>query len=189
MKIVGVVVATLLAGFVAFQNCQQVPHPDDLSNAGDQKSANKIDLKGHKISEISLLFLENETVSRNSGSYQVQVNKTLKISLPSGTIAVSSDLDNQVVNYCLTETLTNEVIEILKTSQICKNPDPAPGQVCTMALKLPYAEIFTEKETYSLGGASDGCGTNGMDLCGEQAAVLQGFVASVKTNYKSFACP
>jgi len=70
-----------------------------------------------------------------------------------------------------------------------KKPDPPPGQICTMVVKLPYAEIVAEKETFSLGGASDGCGSNSFDLCGEQAEVLQGFIASIKANYKSFSCP
>jgi len=189
MKIVGVVVITLLAGFVAFQNCQQAPHPEDLSNSAAQSSANKTDLRGQKVSEVSFSILENETVTRNSGSYEVAVNKTIKISLPSGQIVVSSDLDSQQNHYCLTETLTNEITQIIKTSQVCKNPEPPAGQLCTMVVKLPYAEIITEKETFSLGGASDGCGSNGFDLCEEQAAVLKGFMATLKTNYKSFACP
>lgn len=190
MKLVGAIIAILFAGLMAFQNCQQAPHPDDLSNENDsQSSTNKIDLKSHKISEVSIIFNENETVPRNSGSYQIQVNKTLKISLPSGQISMISDLDNKVEQYCLTETLTNEVIGILKTSQVCKKPDPPAGQICTMVVKLPYAEITSEKQVFSLGGASDGCGSNSFDLCDDQAIVFQGFVAFVKTNYKSFSCP
>jgi hypothetical protein len=192
MKWMGGAVAIVLAGFLAFQNCQQAPHPGDLSNAGQDSSdgnVTKTDLQGQKISEVHFLFSENESVNRNSGSYQLAVNKTLKIALPSGEVIVSSDLDRQTSRYCLTETLTNEVIHILKTSQVCKKPDPPPGQICTMVVKLPYAEIVAEKETFSLGGASDGCGSNSFDLCGEQAEVLQGFIASIKANYKSFSCP
>lgn len=191
MKWIGGAVAIVLAGFVAFQNCQQAPHPDDLSSLAKNADANsmKADLQGLKISEVNFLFSETETANRSSGSYQILVNKTLKVFLPSGEIILSSDLDSKTNRYCLTETLTNEILHILKTSQVCKKPDPPAGQICTMAVKLPYAEIITEKETFSLGGASDGCGSNSFDLCGDQAAVLQGFIASVKTNYKSFSCP
>lgn len=189
MKIVGVVVITLIAGFVAFQNCQQAPHPDDLSKSAASVNSSKVDLQGQKVSEVSFNILENEIVARNSGSYEVAVNKTIKISLPSGQIVVSSDLDSQQNHYCLTETLTNEITQIIKMSQVCKNPDPPAGQLCAMVVRLPYAEITTEKETFSLGGASDGCGSNGFDLCEEQAAILKGFMATLKTNYKSYACP
>lgn len=185
------VLAVLITGVLAFQNCQQAPHPNELAKTDQNVDGNavKVDLQGEKISAIHFLFSENEKVFRSSGSYQVDVNKTMKVYLPSGEIDLISDLDSKTQRFCLTETLTNEVLHILKTSQVCKKPDPAPGQVCTMVVKLPYAEIIAEKETFSLGGASDGCGSNSFDLCGDQASLLQGFIASVKANYKSFSCP
>lgn len=192
MKIFGVLLITFILGFVAFQNCYQVPHPDDLSTSGSVGGAgteNSIDLQGQKISDISFVFQENETVDRNSGSYTMLVNKNLKVSLPSGQMFLTSDLDNAGKPYCLTETLTNELITILKSSKVCKQPAPGPGQVCTQVMRLPYAILVTEKETYSLGAATDGCGSNSIDLCGESATVLQGFYASVKASYKSFVCP
>ncbi len=191
MKIVSVILATFAVGFVAFQNCQKAPHPDDLSTAalGAQTTANKVDLQSQKIADISFNFQETETVPHNSSSYQLLVNKTLKVTLPSGTMVLSSDRDATTQNYCLTETLANELISILKSSQVCKNQvSTAPDQVCTQALKIPYAVLTTEKETYSLGGASDGCGQNSVDLCGDQVPVLKGFIASVTKNYKSFSC-
>lgn len=191
MKWIGGAAVILLTGLVAFQNCQPAPHPSDLSNAAQNVDASvaKTDLQGQKISAVNFLFSEPETVTRSSGSYQVVINKSMKVSLPSGEIILGSDLDGKISRYCLTETLTTELINILKTAQVCKKPDPPAGQVCTMVVQLPYAEIISEKETYALGAASNGCGSNSFDLCGEQAAVLQGFITFVKANYKSFQCP
>ncbi len=190
MKWVGGAVAIVLAGLVAFQNCQPAPHPDDLLNSGQKstESESKIELQGQKISGVNFLFTESEKVSRNSGTYDVLVNKSMKVSLPSGEIILGTDLDSKTSRFCLTETLTTELINILKMAQICKKPAPPAGTLCTMAIQLPYAEIVTEKETFALGGASDGCGSNSSDLCDEQSTILQGFIASVKANYKSFEC-
>lgn len=191
MKILGVVLTTLLAGFVAFQNCQQAPHPNDLDNAAavDTNAVSKsLDLANEKISDISFSFLENTTVVKPSGSYSVGVNKNLKISLPSGKMVLTSDLDDSSSEYCLTETLTNELVKILKSAKICRTGAAAEGKVCTQVYKLPYATLVTEKATYELGSATDGCGSNSVDLCGESASLLQGFYASLKTNYKSFSC-
>ena len=191
MKIVGVILATFAVGFVAFQNCQKAPHPDDLTatSIDGTSSTNKIDLQGLKISDVSFNFTENETVTRNSGSYQLVVNKSLKVLLPGGQMTLSSDLNSQTQKYCLTETLSNELVSILKSSQVCKNQGAPTGQVCTQALKLPYAVVTTENETFALGGSTDGCGTNSIDFCGQQIDVLKVYIASVKANYKSFVCP
>ncbi len=189
-KIVGVILATVAVGFVAFQNCQKAPHPDDISTAavGVQGSSSKVDLQTQKISDTDFLFQENTKVVKNSVTYDVLVNKNLKVVLPSGQMFLTSDLTSTTEKFCLTETLRNELISILKSSQICKSQSANAGQLCTQALKLPYAIITTEKESFSLGSATDGCGSNSQDLCGEQAGILKGFIASVKTNYRSFVC-
>lgn len=191
MKAIGVILATVVFGFVAFQNCQKSPHPNEINSGYDvDAKAGSIDLRGEKISQVNFSFQEDETVSRSSGDYVVHVNKNLAVSLPSGNVEVTSDLDGASKTYCLTETLTNELIGILKSAQICKNEQkPAEGKVCAQMYKMPYASLITEKETYELGSASDGCGSNSADLCGEHAAILKGFYESVKANYKSFTCP
>lgn len=191
MKAIGVILATVAFGFVAFQNCQQSPHPNEINSDHDvDAKAGSIDLRGEKISQVSFSFQEDETVTRNSGSYVVHVNKNMVVALPSGHVSVTSDLDNTGKAYCLTETLTNELIGILKSAKICKNEEkPAEGKVCAQVYKMPYASVITEKATYELGSATDGCGSNSADLCGEHAAILKGFYESVKANYKSFTCP
>jgi hypothetical protein len=190
MKFVGALIATALVGFLAFQNCQKAPNPNDISApAGEAHPiSGKFDLQTEKISEISFIFQEPETVTKKSNSYQIEVNKNLKINLLNGEMDLTSDLDSSSKKLCLTETLLNELNSILKTSQICKAAPITDGRMCTQVMKLPYAVLVTEKENFSLGSATDGCGSNAVDLCAEQKSLLQGFVASLKTRYLGFVC-
>lgn len=187
MKLTAVIFMTAVLGFFAFQNCQKAPAPDDLSN-NSILSDDQVNLSDLKLKEIDLNIDESQTVVRNSGSYQIIVNKVFKINLETGHILVSSDLDLVQNEFCLTEDLKNELNSILKSSQICKTGESKPGVLCAQAIQPGYAELITEKETYKLGYSSDGCGSNGFDLCGEQKNIIKAYIASVKANYKSFIC-
>jgi hypothetical protein len=104
VKIVVALLATVILGFFAFQNCQKAPHADDISNDSNVSSinsTNKVDLAGQKISEISFLIQEDETIARASGSYELVVNKTLKINLNTGALTVVSDTNPTPTNLCL----------------------------------------------------------------------------------------
>lgn len=188
MKIIGAVLATVLVGLFAFQNCQQSPHPNDISSKVVD-SFDSVDLQGEKISEVNFPFSENETVTRAAKSYTVAVNKNLQVFLPSGKMILTSDLNDPEQEYCLTETLVHELVGLLKSSQVCKK-DAAVSEdkVCAMVYTFPYAVLVTEKNTYKLGEAPNSCGAP-VDLCGDQVNDLHGFIASVKKHYKALTCP
>ncbi len=191
MKIVGVILATFAVAFVAFQNCQKAPNANDVASfaVGSQNASEKIDLRSERISEITFNINEIESVVRSSNTYQIAVNKSIKVQLDTGFMSVSSDLDSRINRFCLSETLTSELVAILKDSQVCKAAKTQDGRMCTQAMKTPYAVILTDSGSYSLGSATDGCGSNSIDLCGNQVSILQGFIALIKTKYSSFVCP
>ncbi|MBC7421647.1 MAG: hypothetical protein H7328_13040 [Bdellovibrio sp.] len=182
------------AGFImifSFQNCQKVPLANDVAALPSvaQLNNSKIDLKDEKLNQVDFVITEKETVTRGSHTFDLMVNKTLQISLSSGVFQVVSDLGEGLVPYCLTESLRHELLSILKSSQICIAPDEPAGQVCAQVIKLPYAQILTDIDQYDLGSATDSCGSGAQDLCGSQADMLKGYVAALKTQYKSLSCP
>lgn len=191
MKIIGVIVTTFALGFVAFQNCQKAPTADSVSNAAVdlQNVSSKIDLSAQKITAVSFLFTETETIAKSAKFYQISVNKELTIDLLSGEMLFTSDTAASSTKYCLTETLKDELVSILKAAQICKGGNLSEGKMCAQVMKLPYAVLTAEKDTYPLGSATDGCGSNSMDLCEDQSTSLKAYFASLKSKYTSFTCP
>ncbi len=190
MKFVVVAIITAAVGFFAFQNCQKSPHANDIAGPTDSSAKNSVSkLSETKLSKIDFIFPETEQIEKAGQSYSLEVNKTLEIDLSNGRMVLKSDASQITETYCLTETLHQELLQILKSSEICKSAPAKEGQICTQVMKLPYAILHTEKETIELGSATDGCGSNSMDLCGEQAQHIQGFWAQVKPNIRSYKCP
>lgn len=187
LKLVGGLVLGLVIMF-SFQNCAQAPRADDISGQTSAFAA-KVDLQGEKLNQIDFLIQENESVSRAGRTYSLAVNKNLQVNLITGVMSVVSDLGGPATEFCLTEGLRNELISVLKASQICKKPEAPAGKLCTMVMKLPYAQIRTDVDQFDLGAANDGCGSGGVDLCGAQADMLKGYAAALKARYKSLSCP
>ncbi len=188
MKIMGAIVASIAIVFT-FQNCQKAPFADEIASQYRSNPAQKIDLKNEKISQLDVFIDESETITRSGRSFQLMVTKTLQIDLNSGVLQAVSDSGGAPVQYCLNENLKNELLGILKTSQICKTPSTPPaGTMCSMAIIPAYAQLLTDVSQYNLGYANDGCKTNMDDLCGDKSAMLKGFIAALKTNYKTLIC-
>jgi hypothetical protein len=178
---------------ISFQNCQQPPHPDELSGAStlasNTVSATKVDLNAEAVDSVQFMMEDTKVVSRAGNNYQVKYNKTLEINLQTGGMTETSDVDSAVNTYCLSETMKNELVSILKSSQVCRSENKlAAGRVCAQSVKLPYASVTTSSGSYDLGWASDACGSNTIDLCDDQANTLKGFIAAVKSNYTQMAC-
>jgi hypothetical protein len=188
IKILVAIIGSALVIF-SFQNCQKAPYADEVSSLKPSVTA-KVDLQNEKISQLNVYTQESEMVARQGRTYELYVSKTLQIDLATGQIQVVSDVSNVPIDYCLTDSLKNELLGILKTSKVCKTAaETAPGVVCTMALIPPYAQLTTDAAQFNLGAASDGCRRNMDDLCGDQSAMLKGFIAALKTKYKSLTCP
>lgn len=177
---------------ISFQNCQKPPYADEISGRAikDVGSSEKIDLNQEAVNSINFLIQDSKVVTKAGNSYQIIYKKILQIDLKTGVILESSDLSAETVNYCLTDSLKNELVSILKSSQVCKSqPNLPAGTACTQVMKLPYAQVFTSKDQFDLGSASDGCGHNGIDLCNDLPIVLKGYIENIKNQYQQLACP
>jgi hypothetical protein len=181
------VIFTLL---LSFQNCQKPPHPDEINQVSlNLNTAQKVDLNQEVIVSVSLVFQDSKVVTKAGHNYQVLYNKTLDVDLKTGAIVERSDIDSSTANYCLTQALKNELVSILKASQVCKSGEAQNNQqVCGQAIQPPYAQLITSREQFDLGSASDTCGNNSIDLCEDQPNLLKGFIQSLKSSYKQLTC-
>lgn len=193
MKIIGFSIAVGLITLLSFQNCQKAPYQDEINLAKNVTTSGgtslKVNLAEQRVSEVQFLSEENQPIVKGGRTYTVIVNTTTFVDLATGKLKVVSDVDGGAQNYCLTEDLKNELLNIVKTSSVCKVGNQVPaGSACTLALKLPYARIVTTNEQFDLGGASDGCGSNAVDLCEQQSNLLKGFAANLRAKLATLAC-
>lgn len=193
MKIIGFSIAVGLITLLSFQNCQKAPYQDEINLAKNGttsgNSSLKVNLAEQRVSEVQFLSEENQSITKNGRTFTIVVNSTSFVDLATGKIKVVSDLDGGSQNYCLTEDLKNELLNIVKSSSVCKLGNQIPsGSACTQALKLPYARIVTTNEQFDLGGASDGCGSNAVDLCEQQPDLLKGFAANLRAKLATLGC-
>ena len=180
----------VLAIIFSFQNCQKAPHVDEISSmhlSSSHASSSKINLSSEQVQQIDVLIEEKETITRGGNTYDLMVNKMLEIDLKTGVFQVVSDLGGTPARYCLTESFKNELVSILKTSQICKS-ETVKDRICAQVIKPAYAQILTDVGQYDLGQSADSCGSESNDLCGDQAKMLKGFIATLKTQYKTLNC-
>lgn len=181
---------------LSFQNCQKAPYQDELNNnlstnatgSSNQNSAEKIDLSQQRLTQIEFLSNEAVTVTQNQKTFSVLANKSVQVDLATGHIKVSSDASSDVANYCLTDDLKNELLNILKTAAVCKGGAVSTAEVCTQVLKEPYSRLATQSDQFDLGSASDGCGRNAVDLCDDGATLLKGFAANLKSKLATLIC-
>lgn len=195
MKYVIICVVSAVVVTAAFQNCKQMKPGDGViaTQVPDGASDTVIDLSDKKILQVNFLIQEKQTINRSSGTYDSIVNKTLEINLDNNRINVVSDNEAELADaqssLCLTDSLKNELESILQSSKVCNESNKTENQICTQVMRLPYAQIITDQSQIDLGAATDGCGSNSYDLCGEQATVLKGYISNLKNIYKTLTCP
>jgi hypothetical protein len=195
VKYIVIILVTVFVAIGAFQNCQNSQNPNSVNQpaASAQVNGEKIiqpDLGQAQINQVNLFFQEKQTVQRSSGSsYDLIANKTLKINLETSLIEAVTEFKDTSEKYCLSEDLKSELLSILRASQVCQVPPATQDQICTQVMALPYAQIITNQEQVNLGEATDGCGSNKVNLCGDQATVLQGYISHLKQVYSSLTCP
>lgn len=184
-----------VAGLVilaSFQNCQKAPYQDEISslskNASGTSSSNKVNLSEQRVDQVQFISKGPQTVTNNGKTYSLVVNTTQQVDLATGKISVSSDASADVQAYCLTDSLKNELLNIVKASSVCKSTAQSSAQACSQVLKLPYARIITSNEQFELGSATDGCGSNAVDLCDDQPSLLKGFAANLNSQLTSLVC-
>ena len=189
-KEVASIFASVLILLISFQNCQKPPYADEINGANIDAYSNSVDLGREVIQKVGFAFAATQTLIKAGNSYQVNYNKVLTIDVNSGAIIESSDIAPTKSDYCLSAALKNELVSILKSSQVCTRQPVLPaGTMCTQVLKLPYAQVVTAKAQYELGSATDGCGSNSVDLCDDQANILKGYIEALKKQYQQLSCP
>lgn len=187
--------SSIIAVFIllfSFQNCQNSQHPDEVHDQALNTvgSSSSVELNQKAIESISFIIKDSKIITKAGNTYELVYNKTLQLDLKTGIIVETSDSDNETANYCLSESLKNELISILKSSKVCQTqPNLPEGTICSQAMKLPYAQLFTDKEQYDLGSATDGCGSNSIDLCEDQSNLLKGYIENLKKEYQQMGCP
>lgn len=187
---------SLFAGLVtllSFQNCQKSPYQDEINtltkNAVSVTSPNKINLSEQRVSQVDFLTQDAETIVKAGNTFSILVNKTEQVDLATGQIKVISDTSSDVQTYCLTESLKNELLNIVKSSSVCKGTSTQSGEVCVQSFKMPYARIITSGDQFDLGSAPSGCSSSAVDLCDDGASLLKGFAANLKSKLTTLVCP
>jgi hypothetical protein len=187
VKIAIGVAALAVVGLFAFQNCNKVPS----ANAGQnpEQSVSKYSLPVDDIASVNFYISGVSTVTKAGRTFSLKYNKTLKVDPDSGEIIEANDLNSDTNIYCMPEDVRQELLNIFASSQVCKTqPQLSPDQVCTQVYKTPYCEIAVGEEITALGSASDGCGSNSVDLCDGQKTVLQDFIQKLSSSYTSYKC-
>ena len=188
-KKVASLIASVFVLLISFQNCQKPPYPDEINSSNLNAFSNRTDLGLESIRTVVFTIPVTQTVVKAGNSYQINYNKALSIDVNTGVITESSDMDATKSEYCLSSALKNELVSILKSSQICiKHPILPAGTMCSQALRLAYAQVVTSRAQYELGSATDGCGSNSVDLCDDQANILKGYIEAVKKQYQQLSC-
>lgn len=194
MKNLIAILSGLFVLLITFQNCQKALHPDEISGNVSQSSTalnsvSKVDLGQESVDTVQFLVPDTKVVSKAGNNYQVNYNKILDINLQSGVLTETSDLDSASVSYCLPDSVKEELLSIIKSSQVCQTPQQeSSGEVCIQSVTQAYASVFTSNNQFDLGFSSSPCSGSRTDLCGEQSDVLKGFIASLKSQYHNYNC-
>ncbi|AGH94770.1 hypothetical protein [Pseudobdellovibrio exovorus] len=193
MKAAWAYALAVLVLLVSFQNCQKPPHPDELGSQNVYAAGvvSKVDLSHESVKSVEFIITDLKSIVHTTGNtIQVKYHKVLDIDMVSGNITVTNDMDPSVENYCLTSELKAELNSILHASEVCKRGPVASADtnMCAQVVHNAYANLFTDREQFSLGYASDACGSNAIDLCGEQADLLRGYIQNLKSEYSTLSC-
>ena len=194
MKKLIAILSGLFVLLLSFQNCQKPPHPDEINGNVSQSSTalnsvGTVDLSQESVDTVQFLVSDSRVVSKAGNNYQVNYNKILEVDLQSGVLTETSDLDSASASYCLPESVKEELLSIIKSSQVCQvRQEAAAGEVCTQSITQAYASVVTSNSQFDLGYSSSPCSGVRTDLCGEQSDVLKGFIASLKSQYHNYTC-
>lgn len=192
---------TFIAGFVilfSFQNCQNPPHIDEMGAVaanGQLVSGGKITLSEHQLKGLQLISKFQETIVKNGTSFSVISDRGYDFSFDGSNLKkefiASSELNAVSETFCLSDELKNELQSILVSASICEKSDQESAQrekICAAVMVPEYANLQTEADTYSLGSATDSCGTNSVDLCGSESDLLKGFTKHLDSQLQNLKC-
>lgn len=191
-QIILIVVPFLL--IFGYQNCQKSsfdPATTNLKNPSESVSTqNEQTIVLANESLQGLQFKASQVSQVVHGSSTVSVVKSLVYSfdLANGEFHVVDQSAQTDLKYCLSESLKSQVTALLSAASVCKGgPKVADGAVCTQAIQEGYANIITNRDEFQLGSASDGCGSNSVDLC-DGSVQLKDWFANVQSSLGSLSC-
>lgn len=186
----------MLVLVLAFQNCGNQGLQAEGTMGGDVKivlhQTSSSD-EGSQVPTAKVTYVEIFDVTEPSRAQQKasdeMTDMRLVISVKSGKIELTDDMNNVVETRCLSAEKLAEMNAILAGSKICasqvvRHPDLA----CDMRMKRAYASLYADQKRVNLGEEFDGCGTGRKDLCGELSAVFKAYVAHVKRNWADMSC-
>lgn len=154
-------------------------------------SSSKVSLSSQNLQELEFFLSVPEKITRAGRTYDVMGTRAFKFVVESGRVSgvfqVSSEELNTISNHCLTKSQNAELQGILSSASLCK-AQIDPDKICTQALVPAYARIVTASADYDLGAATDGCGTNSVDLCGTERDLLRGFIQHVNSQLPTLLC-
>ncbi len=189
---------TFIAGFVilfSFQNCQNPPHMDEISTIavnGQIVSGGKITLSEHQIKGLQLVSKFQETIVKNGTSFSVISDRRYDFAFDGSNLKkefiASSELNAASDTFCLNDELKNELQSILVSASICEKSDQDADQLCAAVILPEYASLQTEADSYSLGAATDSCGSNSVDLCGSEPDLLKGYTKHLDSQLQNLKC-
>lgn len=181
-------IGVILSGIILFsyQNCS---YPKEKSTPSENSNQISI-LANENVRSITFLSTENTVVQQNSKTFTLVSQNSYFVDYASGEITKSVQATSSNENYCLSESLLNELHDIISSSTVCKIENKQlDGQVCSQAYRYGYAQIQTGKETLDLGSGSDGCMTNKIDLCKQSSSdMLKGWFLAIKNQLSHLNC-
>lgn len=191
-QVILIVVPFLL--IFGYQNCQKSTFDPAVTNLNNpSESVSTQDQQTIVLSQETLegLQFKSSVVSHVAhGSTTVSVVKSMlyNFDLFTGEFHVVDQSAQTDVKYCLSANLKSQLNTLLSASSICKGgPSVTEGTVCTQVIQEGYANLITNRDQFHLGSASDGCGSNSVDLC-EGSGELKAWFGAVQESLAGLAC-
>jgi hypothetical protein len=190
MKLAFLTAVVFVISFFAFHNYNK--NKSKKSKAYSDYSVTELaDLSQKNL--LSAVFYADalKTVKKGNSSFQVKHQAILTLNMQSGKIIERNDLDSEERTFCISEESLQSLNNLLMQSKVCKFEKTQSAQVvCAQVIKPAYLDLMLSTENFSLGYASDSCGTSTVDLCDESQRVqLAALIKDLGQSYSDKTCP
>ncbi len=192
MKSVIIISTIAIVALFSFQNCGKTNsfHSElagrDINLSLGVEKTNVLDLN---IGATQFYLSDSKVVTQAGHTYQLNFKKILEINLDSGYLVESTDIDSTSKQFCLPQNILTDLMTLLNSAQICREKLNLPADtVCALVYTEPYAKLLSDREDINLGVASDSCGNNKTDLCGQTKVQLLDLIKTINQNYSAYNC-
>lgn len=182
----------LVAPFIllfGYQNCQQGGVQSATQDVGFSAEKQVIPLNQESVEGLQFKADRAVQVVNGGSSYSVIKKFLYDVDLSSGEIHVIDQVSQVPTSekYCLTEAMKSQVKALIQSSSVCKEGQIAADRVCVQIIQEGYANLITNRDEFKLGSATDGCGSNRVDLC-EGSYEIKNWFESIKPALASLSC-